>query len=276
MKRIVFTLTLLAMSASVSLQAEVNNYQRAIEAFNQENYAQALKLMMEVVEDDPANGYAWAYLAAIKHENKELDEAHEAAELALELLPEDDAAFAAWTRNELSSILAAQADTAGAIGQLSQCIQMMPADLDYRYRRAALEHSANRLDEAERDYRYLAKHDSLNINGWIGLGCVLGAKGRPAEAVDAFNKTIVGEHTDYNSYAYRATEFFNMGLYEDAMDDVIHSLALKPQGNTHAEWVMSHVVNVARETAIQKLSDKRAADPEHRDYWNQLLLGITP
>ena len=274
MKKYAFLFILMLLGANLSAWAESSIYNRAVDAFNKGQQGEALELLMKVVEEEPTNGYAWAYLAAIKRDRQEYEDAQEAANLALECLPEEAAAFAAWTRNELAHILVAQADTAGAIDQLTRCIEAVPDDLDYRYYRASLEQAVNRLDEAEQDYRYLAERDSVNLTGWLGLGCVLGAKGKPAEAIEAFNKTIVGQNTDHSSYSYRATEFFNLGLYEDAMDDVIRSLERKPQDNIHAEWVLRHIANVAKETAIQKLNDQRIADPEHGEYWSNLMLSI--
>ena len=63
------------------------NYTRGVEAIQQENYKEALEYLNKEIEENPKNGYAYAWIAAIRENYQEYGRAITALDLALKYLP---------------------------------------------------------------------------------------------------------------------------------------------------------------------------------------------
>ena len=132
-----------------------------------------------------------------------------------------------------------------------------------------------RYRQAEADYRYLAQADTLNPDGFMGLGSALDCQGRPQEALEAYNQAVARFPADDGARAFRAAQYFNLQRYSEAADDAIASLALKPD-NRHALWVMRNLAAVAASTLAARLEAKQAADAPHASYWASLINQYVP
>lgn len=72
------------------------NYTRGVEAIQQENYKEALEYLNKEIEENPKNGYAYAWIAAIREYYQEYGRAITALDLALKYLPKKDKTYRTW------------------------------------------------------------------------------------------------------------------------------------------------------------------------------------
>lgn len=250
-------------------------FQKAVEAYNQEHYESALEQFGAIVAQKPADGYAWGYIARIKQHSQQPDQALEASRKALDHVPQADSVFRASLHSCMASSYAATGDTAAALEALGRAVAIDMHGNDYRYQRASLLMKGGRYSQAEADYRYLAQADTLNPDGFMGLGSALDCQGRPQEALEAYNQAVARFPADDGARAFRAAQYFNLQRYSEAADDAIASLELKPD-NRHALWVMRNLAAVAASTLVARLEAKQAADAPHASYWASLINQYVP
>lgn len=278
MKARIFLLATTLLIGSLAMQAGTKlmdkDFDKAVKAYNEERYENALSLFNKVVEAKPDNGYAWAFIASIMYSEKKPDEAFDAAHKAIKLLPAADTAFLAWTHSELARIYTAKHDTIAALQELTTSIQLCPADLDFRAYRANLYQKHGDWQEAENDFNYMIAHDPKSIDGLLGLGSVQGAQDKHEEAVATFSRAIATDSTDADGYGYRAVEYFNLRRYTEALDDAIQALSLE-ENNSHALWLIPFISNQDATMVINKIEAKRNADTARTDYWNNILQRLT-
>lgn len=61
------------------------NYNRGLEELRNENYEEALNYLNKEVESDPKNGYAYSWIAMIRHSQEEYGRALTSVDLALKI-----------------------------------------------------------------------------------------------------------------------------------------------------------------------------------------------
>jgi Tfp pilus assembly protein PilF len=77
MRIVLFIIALECVSLAVNAQnsnkrPDTYNYNRGLEELRKENYVEALTYLNKEVESDPQNGYAYSWIAMIRHTQEEL------------------------------------------------------------------------------------------------------------------------------------------------------------------------------------------------------------
>ena len=101
MKR-TLSLLLLAVCATIVCAKEPQrptsyNYQRGVEAVNNNDDEEGKKYLEQEIADNPKNGYAYAWLAGVQLRNDEIGSAISMLTNAIKYIPKADKYYHAWT-----------------------------------------------------------------------------------------------------------------------------------------------------------------------------------
>ena len=88
----IFLYTTLACAQGYK-RPESYNYQRGVEAIQNENPQEALEYLNKDIAENPKNGYSFSWIAMLRLQNEEFGKALTAADLALKYLPKKDAEY---------------------------------------------------------------------------------------------------------------------------------------------------------------------------------------
>ena len=80
------------------------NYQRGVEAVQNDDDKEGEKYLLAELEENPKNGYAFAWLASIENRKDELGNAIAMLNKALLYLPKADKYYRAWSYSALANI----------------------------------------------------------------------------------------------------------------------------------------------------------------------------
>ncbi len=276
MKKFTLILTIVATVCMIAAAADFSpEYKKAVKAYNSAYYDSALEQFKAIVASDPTDGYSWAYIARIEQYNKQNDEAIAADRKALDYVPETDSLFRASLLENIAFSYRGKGDTATALTYLDRAIKLAPTYYDYRYSRAHWYMMASNYAKAESDYRYLSQADTLNADGWMGLGSVLDYQGKPQEALLAYDQAVMRFPNDDGAVSYRAGQYFNLHNYDAAMTDAIRSLELR-HDNKHALWIIKNIYANDSTIVTKKLEAKRDSDPANGRFWQSIIEQAKP
>ena len=104
-----------AFSQNSIKRPDTYNYNRGVEELRNENYDDALIYFNKEIEDNPKNGYAFTWIAMIRHTQEEYGRALTSVDLALKNLPKKDSEFIAVTYNIRAGVYLALEDTIKAL-----------------------------------------------------------------------------------------------------------------------------------------------------------------
>ena len=117
-----------AYSQNSIKRPDTYNYNRGLEELRNENYDDALIYLNKEVANDPKNGYAYSWIAMIRHTQEEYGRALTSADLALKNLPKKDSEFIAATYNIRAGVYLALEDTIKALNDYASAIKACPTD----------------------------------------------------------------------------------------------------------------------------------------------------
>ena len=128
MKRILLSLMVMGIVMSIFAQnikrPESYNYQRGIEAVQQEKMGEALEYFNKDIQENPKSGYPYMWISYIYLSYEEYGRALEAANSAIELLPKKDVEYLTFAYSYRSKTYLCLADTTKAIADCSAAIKI--------------------------------------------------------------------------------------------------------------------------------------------------------
>ena len=102
------------------------NYMRGIEAFHNEQYADAISYFEQEVAEHPNNGYAHYYIAFINYNYDLAGAAMEAIDNCLKTLPKKNKEWRAAANNTKGNIYLSLGDTVKALEFKTEAIKQLP------------------------------------------------------------------------------------------------------------------------------------------------------
>lgn len=289
MKRITFLLLLAVMLSAtagalsvrkksirkVAQNAQVvpsTDYQRAIDAYEKDDYATAAQLMKKHLDKNPNHADAWAYLGAIYSEDNRPEQALTAIDKARQChIDESKTQMLNWLYFTRSTINLDLNDTISAIEDLNMALRYDKTDVDSYYRRANIYKRLRRYDEAMVDYGMLVQYEPKEVEGYLGIGTVAGSLGKRKDAIKAYTMAIKLIPDDGEPYALRAVEYYNDWEFEKAAKDVVSSLE-RERDNRRALWILEYLKQNENATKdLQKVfkdKAKKTKDPSWLDLLN--------
>lgn len=263
----VFMLSVAAGAKEVK-QPDSYYYTRGIEAYNDENYNEALDWFNRELSEHPDNGYAWLYIAYMRYGNEDYGLALTAAESALKKLPKKDNKWRAMGYGKRSDIHLALEDTVSALNDLALAIKTEPENTTYLTDRAQIYYEQDKLDLSDSDYRKSISLNPGGIMGYMGLGRNEKKRGNIDEAIAQFNH-VIKLAPDYSSgYSFRADAYIMKEKWNEAADDIIQALAI--DSDDKAFYLMLTFPEEALPILKSKLKIQMAKEPSNR-YWPYCL-----
>ncbi len=272
MKKTLFVCVLILMGCSSGKneikRPESYNYQRGCEAMGKNELDEAMTYLQKELEDDPDNGYAWAWIQCGYLEKEEYGEAITAGETALKLLPRRDTYYVAFVHATQGRTYHEMGVMDKAIDEMSKAIKLTPDDAEYLSERGQWYYEQEEYEKSNTDYEKIIKLTPGETDGYMGLGRNLMLQEQYEEAKEKFTYAMKLDE-DYSApYAFRASCFLGLGENHEAAVDIVK--ALEMDGNNRAFVIMQDVNDTCyRELVIMmktKVAAKKAADE-----WNYYL-----
>lgn len=224
MKRIV-SLLLLAVCATFVCAKEPQrptsyNYQRGVEAVNNDQDEEAEKYLNQELADNPKNGYAYAWLAGIELRKDEIGSAISMLNYSIKYIPKADKYYHAWANKTLSGIYYDLNDTIKCIDYATRAVKSEPKNIEWWRFRGVLYLEFEQYDNAIADFDEMIRLNPNAENGYMW-------KGKTYYQLKQYDKAI--EQYQYagklatRSYIYSnlAESQIQLQYYEEAADNII-------------------------------------------------------
>ena len=269
MKQFIIIVLVFFLSANVYSQNSVKrpdtyNYNRGLEELRNENYSEALNFFNKEIEADKQNGYAYSFIAKIRHTQEEYGRALTAVNMALKYIPKRDVDFLSATYNVRAGIYLALEDTINALNDYASSIKTNPSEENTYEKRAQIYYEQDKYDLADADYRQIIKLNPGGVMGFMGIGRNRNAQKRWQEAIEQFNH-VANLYSDYSSvYSFRAESYIGQEKWPEATDDIIKALAL--DGDNKAFSLMQELKGSAFELLKTKMKIQSTKNPNNA-YW---------
>ena len=269
MKQFIIIVLVFFLSANVYSQNSVKrpdtyNYNRGLEELRNENYSEALNFFNKEIEADKPNGYAYSWIAMIRHTQEEYGRALTAVNMALKYIPKRDVDFLSATYNVRAGIYLALEDTINALNDYASSIKTNPSEENTYEKRAQIYYEQDKYDLADADYRQIIKLNPGGVMGFMGIGRNRNAQKRWQEAIEQFNH-VANLYSDYSSvYSFRAESYIGQEKWPEATDDIIKALAL--DGDNKAFSLMQELKGSAFELLKTKMKIQSTKNPNNA-YW---------
>lgn len=224
-------LALIAVFASASAKEpkrpETYNYQRGIEAYNDDNLDQAAEYFSREISENPKNsGYANTWLAYVYYAQKQYGWALNSATQAIKDLPSSDKLYKVLSLNERALIYAALADTTKALNDLAKSIKVDPKYTETYNRRGQLLFEMGKYAESDKDYETIIKLEEGSVFGYMGKARNANKQGRYEDALPLLNHVISMAKEYSQAYSFRAETYLGLKKYDEAANDIVTSLRL--------------------------------------------------
>ena len=227
MKRIV-SLLLLAVCATIVCAKEPQrptsyNYQRGVEAVNNDQDEEAEKYLNQELADNPKNGYAYAWLAGVELRKDEIGSAISMLNKAIKYIPKADKYYHAWANKTLAGIYYDLNDTIQCIDYATRSVKAEPKNIEWWRFRGVLYLEFEQYDHAMADFDKVIQLDPTTINGYMW-------KGKTYYELKQYEKAI--EQYQYagklatRSFIYSNIAESQVALhrYEEAANNIINAL----------------------------------------------------
>ena len=232
MKRLLFVLSVMTWSimwvnAQSVKRPESYNYQRGLEAMQDEKRQEALDFFNKDLKENPKNGYSYSWIAMLRGQNEEYGRALTAADLAIKYLPKKDAEYIIFAYTTRAGIYLHLEDTVKAMSDYDTAIKVKPDEGALYEKRAQIYFEQERYDLAAADYHKMIELNPGDVMGYMGLGRNANEQRNWTEAIKQFDY-VTKLSSDYSSgYSFRAESYIGLEKWNEATDDIVSALALE-------------------------------------------------
>ena len=232
MKRLLFVLSVMTWSimwvnAQSVKRPESYNYQRGLEAMQDEKRQEALDFFNKDLKENPKNGYSYSWIAMLRGQNEEYGRALTAADLAIKYLPKKDAEYIIFAYTTRAGVYLHLEDTVKAMSDYDTAIKVKPDEGALYEKRAQIYFEQERYDLAAADYHKMIELNPGDVMGYMGLGRNANEQRNWTEAIKQFDY-VTKLSSDYSSgYSFRAESYIGLEKWNEATDDIVSALALE-------------------------------------------------
>lgn len=146
------------------------NYNRGVEAIQNNNAEEALKYLNKELKENPDNGYALVWIATIRNYQEEYGRALTAADLAIKNIPKKDKQYRALAYIVRAEVYVRLDEKEKALADFSSAIKETPDNADVYEKRAELYYNMEKYDLSDKDYQKIISIDPGSIMGYMGIG----------------------------------------------------------------------------------------------------------
>lgn len=237
------------------------NYNRGVEAVQNDDTEEALEYLNKELNDNPNNGYAYAWIAMVRNDQEEYGRALTAVNLAIKNIPKKDKLYRALAYAVRSDSYIGLGEEEKALTDLTSAIKETPDNPVLYENRADLYYYMEKYDLADNDYQQIISIDPGSVAGYMGLGRNANAEYRYNDAIAQFDY-VTRLAPDYVSgYSFRAESYLGLKKYNEAIDDIIHALNI--EFDDKAFYLMSQVADSALVPLVTKLRIQSVKEPNN-------------
>ena len=223
-----FTILLLVINMTTFAQKrpDTYNYQRGIEAVQNQDVAEALDYFNRELKENPKNGYAFSWIAKVRFDMKEYGMALTAADKALKYLPKKDTEYMIFGLTTRAKVYLILKDTIKTVEDYSTAIRIAPKNTFLLYDRAQIYVEEKKYDLADADFRKIIALEPGNVLGYLGLGQIANIQKRWDDAVKHLDYAVRLNSGNSSSYALRAEAYMGLEKWDQVADDIISAITL--------------------------------------------------
>lgn len=244
------------------------NYNRGVEAIQNNNAEEALEYLNKEISEYPDNGYAYSWIALVRNHLEEYGKALTAANMAIKKTPSKDKEYVSFAYAARAAIYLNLEDTVHAIKDYSQAISATPEDSRIYNQRAQIYYEIGKYSLADADYNKMISLDEGDVMGYMGIGRNANAQKQWDDAIKQFDHVIKLASNYSSGYSFRAESFIGQKKYDKAVDDVVTALSI--DGDNKAFHLMQTLADSALVQTVAKLKAQKVKEP-NENYWNYCL-----
>ena len=272
MKKLVLTMmvalmTTVGVCAQKVKRPDTYNFNRSMELLQNDELDEGLEYLEKEIAENPKNGYAYSWMAAVYVEKEQFGDAITAIDKALKYTPKKDKEYMSMAHAIKSRVHYLLGEMDEAIEHLSECVALQPDNAEAYEQRAQIYYEQEQYELADKDYERLIELDRGGVMGYMGLGRNAAAQEKYNEAIKQFDY-VVKMYDDYSSgYSFRAEAYIKKGEYTKAADDVVRALEIN--GDRKAFFLLQDMADSAKVVMEAKLKAKSLKDkstPEWQEY----------
>lgn len=244
------------------------NYNRGVEAIQNNNAEESLEYLNKEIGENPDNGYAYSWIALVRNHLEEYGKALTAANMAIKKTPSKDKEYVSFAYATRAAIYLNLEDTVHAIKDYSQAISATPEDSRIYNQRAQIYYEQGKYSLADADYNKMISLDEGDVMGYMGIGRNANTQKRWDNAILQFDHVIKLASNYSSGYSFRAESFIGQKNYDKAVDDVVTALSI--DGDNKAFHLMQILADSALVQTVAKLKVQKVKEP-NENYWNYCL-----
>lgn len=265
---LIAVMAFIGIGAMAQSRQDSYNYQRGMEAVQNDKVDEAIEYFNKDLEENPKNGYSYSWLAYLRYYKEEYGKAMTAVEKAISNLPKKDKEFMVFAYNTRGDIYLELEDTVKAIADYTAAVKVDPKQYSGYERMAGLYFQQGRYVEADADYRKMIELAPGNVRGYIGLGRSAAAQDRLEDAVRQFDCAVKLDAAYSYGYSFRAAAYMKMGKWDEATDDIVSSYSVG--WDDIVSDVVYSIKDPARTLLLAKMRVQAAKQP-HEPKWPYLI-----
>ena len=264
MKKILFTIVFCTISGITIYAQNVKrpdsyNYQRGIEAIQEEKMGDALEYFNKDIGDNPKSGYPYMWVSYIYLAHDEYGKALDAANMAIKLLPKKDTEYLTFAYGYRSKTYLCLGDPVKAVADCEAASKVDPKNTDLYNDRAQIYYEQKKYALADADYRKMTELKPGDVMGYMGLGRNANAQEHWEDAIKHFDY-VTKLSSEYSSgYSFRAESYIGLEKWNKETDDIVKALSLDWDRKAHYLAVM--VKEPAFTMLVAKLKVQSAKAP---------------
>ena len=167
-KVLVIILTFVGINLMAQTRPDSYNYQRGLEAVQNEKTEEALEYFNKDVSENPKNGYSYSWIAMLRNHLEEYGKALTAVELAIKYLPKKDAEYTLFAYATRADIYLNLEDTIKALADYATAIKIKPEESSMYEKRAQIYYEQEKYDLADADYQKMIELKPGETMGYMG------------------------------------------------------------------------------------------------------------
>ena len=229
----IFLIALCIISAGMGAEAqnvkrpESYNYRRGVEAYQNQQYKDALEYLNKELEENPKNGYAFSWIASIRELHEDYGRALTATNQALKYLPKKDVEYVVFAYSIRAKVYLALEDTIKALDDFSQLIRLQPKETRGYESRAQVYYEMEKYDLSDADYRKMMELEPGDPMGYMGLARNANMQKRWDESIRLCSHVTKLADGYSSGYSFRAEAYIGKGMWNEATDDLVKALSLE-------------------------------------------------
>ena len=239
------------------------NYQRALEAVENEDYNEAMRYFQKAVEENPKDGYSYMWITQIYAQTPETyGKALSASNMALKHIPKKDNKGRSVVWYIRAKVYVDMEQIENASECFDRAIALCPKEITFYECRADWLYSLNLYDESDADFQKIIDLDNGYYIGYMGLGRNALGRGDYEVALAYLEQARKLDPTFAQIYAFQAECYFGLKDYGQAVDNLIKTFEIDP-ANGKAFYQMFVVADSAFDIVCSKVKVKMIQEPQN-------------